>query len=278
MYTPVVPLSGYSGWQFIQKTYDRQFEAFTTTAQMERELDYFRENIAEATDVGDLVTNRRLLTIALGAYGLEDDVDKPAFVRKILEEGTLQTDSFANRLNNREYKEMIKVFSYGNGGFLPTEQRIEQVIDQYRTRAFEKAVGEVDNDMRLALNFQREIGEIANADISEKAGWFRILGSLPLREVVDAAFGLPSEFAQLDLDRQAEILADKASVLFDGSSVKVFQDTDNVEKLIRRFQVRRQAEAGPSPLTPGYGALTLLQSANGLGAYGSFNLALSNSL
>ena len=36
----------------------------------------------------DLVADRRLLKVALGAFGLEGEIDKKAFIRKVLEEGT----------------------------------------------------------------------------------------------------------------------------------------------------------------------------------------------
>jgi len=276
-YTPVIPLNGYTGWKFVQRTYDRQFESFTKSPEVARNIDYFKENIREATSVQDLVTDRRLLTVALEAFGLGEDINKGAWVRKILEEGTLSEDAFANKLGNPQYQEFARTFGYGNGGFDPTDKQIERIIENYRTRAFEQAIGNVDNDMRLALNFEREIGAIANNEnLSQIGGWLKITASLPLREVVEAAFNLPKEFAQLDLDRQTEILADKSNQIFGDKSVSALADPENVETMIRRFQLRRQAEAGPSALTPGYSALQVLQGGGGLGSVGIANLLLSN--
>ena len=35
------------------------------------------------------------------------------------------------------------------------------VVADYKTRAFEAAVGETNNDMRLAMNFRREMAELS---------------------------------------------------------------------------------------------------------------------
>ena len=44
-----------------------------------------------------LVKDRRLLTVALGAFGLDGEIDKKFFIRKVLEGGTEASDSLANR-------------------------------------------------------------------------------------------------------------------------------------------------------------------------------------
>ena len=277
-YTPVIPMSGYTGWKFVQSTYDRQFEAFTKSPDIERNIEYFRENIRDAQEVGDLIQDRRLLTVALGAFGLDEDINKPAWVRKVLEEGTLKEGAFALRLNSKQYTDFANAFGYGNGGFDPTDKQIERIIEKYRVRAFEVAVGEVNNDMRLALNFEREIGAIAEEGLSQTGGWFRVMGSEPLRQVVSTAFNLPSEFSQIDIDRQAEILADKAYQFFGSKTVDLFADPENVDKIIQRFQLMSQIQNGPSEQTPGYSALQILQSGSvGLSSAGIANLLLSNS-
>lgn len=44
-FTPIVPMSGYGGWTFLQRTMDKQKDAFDASATMKREEAYFRENI-----------------------------------------------------------------------------------------------------------------------------------------------------------------------------------------------------------------------------------------
>ncbi len=277
MFQPIIGTGGYLGWRVLENSEARQREQFENSPVIEREIEYFRENIANATSAEALVGDRRLLGVALGAFGLSDEINKGAFIQKILEGGTLVTTSFANRLNDPRFQEMAEVFSYGNltDPDVSSEAFREDIIARYKTLEFERAVGDVDSDMRVAMNFRREIGDIAAlAEQSERAAWFRIMGSPPLRELAATALNIPSEASQVDIDQQQEFFADRALSVFGSSSPAIFSDPDNVNQIIRRFFLNRQLESGPGALTPGIGALTLLQS-SALGAVSSQNLFLS---
>lgn len=279
-FQPAIGTGGYAGWRVLENTQARQQEAFDRSPVMQREIEYFRENVANATSAEALVSDRRLLTVALGAFGLGDEVNKQAFVQRVLEEGTLVTTSFANRLNDSRFSALADTFSYGNliDPAVDTEAFREDIIARYKTFEFERAVGETDNDMRVALNFKREIGGIAATAAAdpenERLAWFQIMGNQPLRELVGAALNIPAAASQIDIDQQQEMFADNAQRLFGDSSPAVFSDPDVINEAIRRFFLQRQLESGPSISTPGFGALTLLQN-SGLGANSSLNLFLS---
>jgi hypothetical protein len=130
-------------------------------------------------------------------------------------------------------------------------------------------VGETSNDMRLAMTFRREMAELSKG---EGASWFAVLGSKPLRTVLEKALGLPKEFGQIDVDRQRDMIADRAGRAFGKEDLTAFQDPAMVEKAINRFLARAQLEAGPSPTAPGVAALTLLQGATDAGSQGLLNL------
>ena len=72
-------------------------------------------------------------------------------------------------------------FGFGNPGGARTGDAgfAARIVAAYKTRAFEAAVGETNNDMRLAMNFRREIVELAKG--AEGGSWFTIIGSKPLR-------------------------------------------------------------------------------------------------
>lgn len=278
-FAPVIPISGLAGWRFLERTHDRQQDLFNKSPDLQRDVEYFKENIGNVTSAKDLVADRRLLTVALGAFGLSDELNKQAFVRTVLDGGTTDQLSFANRLGNSDYLEFAEAFSFSDpGGFVVTDQRINDIANKFLETKFEESVGEVDDTMRLALNFKREMGEIAAEGGNRDTGWFKALGSLPIRKVLEAAFNLPTEFSQIDLDQQKEILIDKAKQLFGSDNVNVFSDPEVMDDAIRRFHLREQINNGPSATTPGYTALALLGgTGNGVGASGLFNLLLSNS-
>ena len=81
MYQPVLISSGLTGWQFLQRTYDQQRIAFDQSVELKRETDHFAEKISQITTAEELVADRQLLTVALGAFGLEDDINNTFFIQ-----------------------------------------------------------------------------------------------------------------------------------------------------------------------------------------------------
>lgn len=270
-FQPQIPLTGPAGWRFLQRTQAAQETAFEKGPQLRSEIAYFAANIGGITSAADLVADRRLLKVALGAFGLEAEIDKKAFVRKALESDMADPAAFANRLTAPGYKALATAFGFGSAGGARTAAPgfADRIAAAYKTRAFEAAVGETNNDMRLAMNFRREMAELSKG--AEGGSWFTVLGSKPLREVVEKAYGLPGSFGRIDIDRQRDTLRDKTSALFGTPNLTAFADPANVQKVIDRFLARAQLDSGPSAAAPGSGALTLLRNA-AEGSQGLYNL------
>ncbi|MBA3324873.1 MAG: DUF1217 domain-containing protein [Rhodobacteraceae bacterium] len=276
-FQPQIPLTGPAGWRFLQRTQASQQAAFEKGPQLQREIAYFEENIGAVTSAADLVADRRLLKVALGAFGLEGEIDKKAFIRKVLDEGTDDSAAFANRLTAPGYKAMAAAFGFGNAGGARTAVPgfADRIVAAYKTRAFEAAVGESNDDMRLAMNFRREIAELSKG--AKGGSWFTVIGSKPLREVIEKAYGLPGAFGRIDVDRQRDTLRDRTSALFGTANLTAFADPANVEKVIDRFLARAQLESGASAPTSGSAALTLLRNAAAGGSQGLYNLLAARS-
>ena len=81
---------------------------------MMRDTDYFAAKIGEIDSAEQLVSDRRLLSVALGAFGLHADIDNKYFIRKVLEDGVLKEDALANRLTDERYKSLTKAFGFGD--------------------------------------------------------------------------------------------------------------------------------------------------------------------
>jgi hypothetical protein len=271
---PVIPLDGLAGWRFLERTQVRQQELFNRSPDIQREVDYFRDNIGNVQTSQDLVSDRRLLSVALVAFGLGDELDKRAFVRNILDQGVFDPQSFANRLGNPAYIKFTNFFSFADGGFFPTSDRVDKIVDNFFTVSFETAVGEENGSMRLALNFKREMADLAQQDLTQTTGWLRALGSRPIRAVLEGAFNLPTAFSQINIDQQVGVLVDRAKQVFGSGDINVFSDPANIDDAIRRFQLQEQIANGPSASTRGVSALSILSG--GIGAGGILNLLLSN--
>jgi hypothetical protein len=265
-FQPVLPVGGYAGWKFLGRTLETQQAAFAKAPANLRDADYFRANIAKATTAEALVADHRLMKVALGAFGLDDDLPNKAFIRKVLGDGTLQADALSNRLSDKRYAALAKAFGYdlqpprvGQSDFA------DKILTAYDSRQFEAAVGDRDGNMRLALALQRDLGDVAAKTTSEATKWFTIMGTPPLRTVFEGALGLPSSFATLDIDRQLETLQDKTAALFGTPDVSQFSDPAQMEKLVRLFLVRAELADGGGTVRGQSVALQLLQGATGGG-------------
>ena len=267
--TPVIPLPGVAGWSFLKRTMVSQQESFAASAPVKREMDYFRANIGRIDSAEALVADRRLLAVALEAYGLGDEVGKSAFIRKVLEEGTEDPAAMAARMVDTRFREFAAAFGFGDskGAQTGIDGFAETVLARYKVRAFERAVGEVDESMRLALNFDRTMQDLATGSLSDAAAWYRALGDVPLRTVLESAYGLPSGFSQIDIDRQVETVRARTAGLLGSSLFATFADATNREDIIRRYLVREQVGDVTSPAARGLTALTLLQSARSSTAF-----------
>lgn len=260
-FQPVVPLTGYVGWQFLDRTLESQQAAFAQSQPVMGATDYFRENIAKVFTAEDLVSDRRLLSVALGAFGLDDDIDNKAFIRQILEDGTTADDALANRLADKRYQEFSRTFGFGDS---PVPRTIlssfpDRIISKFEDRQFERAVGEQNNDLRLALNIKQGLLDIVGSTESINAQWFSIMGNVPLRNVFQTALGLPKDLASIDLDQQLNIFKERAKSLFSTDSLAEIATPAQQEKLIRLFLIRAEA-ASVAAASGSSTALTLLQS------------------
>jgi hypothetical protein len=260
-YQPIIPVGGLVGWSFLQRTMENQTAAFNSDAVLTRDTDYFEANIGKIDTAEQLVGDRRLLRVALGAFGLQDDIDNKYFIQKMLEDGTINDDALSNRLTDPRYKELVSAFGFGDFD-IPSSKISDfgtKITAAFRERSFEVAVGEQNDDMRLSLNADRELVDLAADSSSNDAKWFKILGSSPLKSVFQAALAMPSAFGQLDIDKQLELFKDRAESVFGTSEISDFSDPALREKLIERQLLMSQINSFQTSSSASI-ALTLLQS------------------
>ena len=262
MFQPVIISSGLSGWQFLKSTFDRQSTAYNESPQIKRDVDYFAENIGSVRTAEDLVSDRRLLTVALGAFGLQDDIDNRFFIQKMLEEGTTADDALANRFTDSRYRDLSEAFGLGPGEVPGTlfSDFAGDIIARYQSASFEIAAGAQDETMRLALYAERIVPEITAGSGSVDQKWFSIMGQPPLRAVFEKALGLPSEFGQVDIDQQLEVFKDRAERIFGVSDPIEFADPDTLDTLVTTYLARAQLDSFGRGQSGAAIALTLLSN------------------
>ncbi|MCR8549502.1 DUF1217 domain-containing protein [Salipiger sp. P9] len=111
-FTPMIAGNGLVGWQMLQATLETQRTAFDKSAEISRESAYFQEKIGSVGSAEELVADRRLLSVALSAFGMDDEIDSKYLIRRIIEEGTEADDALANRLNDSRYVALANAFDF----------------------------------------------------------------------------------------------------------------------------------------------------------------------
>ncbi len=275
MFQPLVPLSGIGGWNFLQSTYDRQLGSFADSAEIKRDRAYLTEKLSQPMTMEDFLADRRLLKVAMTAFDLAGEEWKGGFIRKVLTESVDPESTFLPRLNNPQYTRFADTFRPIGGTIMVSAEKLEQLGNQFEVAAFELAVGEVDENMRLSLNYKSEIGNLVGSGAEEDTILFRMMGNVPVRTVMETALNLPSDIRKLPVERQAEIFGEKIKSTFGIQNISDLQDPEVTEKVIRRFLALESIQQSSAATSPASAALTLL---TGLGSTGSQNLFLASLL
>lgn len=267
MIAPVLPMGGLAGWNFLSRTIETQKEVVTSSPANRRDLAYFEERIGSVETPRELVEDFTLMKVALGAFGLQDDQANRFFIRRVLEEGTADRGSLANRLSDPRYKALSDAFGFGDlgGPWTRLPGFADRIVSAYRDRTFEVAVGDVDPDMRLALGLSRELDRIVGNFASDDARWFGVIGAPPLRAVFEKALGFPQSFAALDIDQQMSMFRARSESVFGFSEISDFAKPEIRDALRERFLLMSEISGG-GPRTVSSPAVSLLAGATGAAA------------
>lgn len=243
-YNVQVGNGGYLGWKLLQRTMDTQQSAFAKSAELQRSRDYFTENISGISSAEDLVKDYKLLSVALRAFGLDDDMNNRFFIRKVLEADPQDEKSLVNRLPDKRYAKLNAAFALWNQSGETTDRLpAEAITEMYTRRSFERNIGQQYQEIELALNAKRELAEIAGSDASNDTKWLKVIGSKPLRKVFEGAFGLGENFAKLPIDRQLSEFKARAERMTGSADLGQFADDDNIETLTKHYLLRTQIAA-----------------------------------
>ena len=260
-FQPVLPLGGFAGWRFLERTLPAQSASHARAPAAQRLEAHFRENIAKITTAEALVNDRRLREVALTAFGLAEDLPNRAYIQRVLDSPTDQPRSFVNRLADKRYTALAQAFGFADATGPRTADPgfADRILEQFRARRFEAAVGEQNESMRLALALRRDLAAVAESAATEQAAWFTVLGTPSLRRVFESAYRLPQGFGTLDIDRQVDILRSRTERSFGSDSLRQFAEPRAMDDLIRRFFVGEQITQIAQVSTQG-AALSLLRT------------------
>ena len=218
----------------------QKFEADQTSVKTATA--YYQANIGKVKSVNDLLGNYRLLSYALSAYGLGDQVNNKALVRKVLQQGASSPGALANRLPNVAWKAFAKAFNFSaTGAGAPTSPAsVTMAVSGFVEQQLEVDEGSTNVGVQLALYFKRIAPTTSNG--------YNVLADKNLLQVAQTIFNLPPTANASLIDKQATQLEKLMPV----SDLK---DPVKLARLTARFTAAYDAKYGPesgatSSLTP----------------------------
>ena len=203
---------------------------------------YYEANIGSVSSVQDLVGNYRLLSYALNAYGLGDQINNKGLITKVLEGGVSNSKSLANTLPNSRWKAFAAAFNFVDSGATSpsSSSAVTTTTSDYVEQQLESDQGGQDVGVQLALYFQR----VAPTVTSE----YGILADTNLLQVAATIMGIsPSAAADLQPKTLSELMP-----------ISDLQDPAKLQQLTERFTAMYDYTYGP-----GSGATTSLTADSG---------------
>lgn len=201
---------------------------------------YYEANIGKVTSIQDFVGNYRLLSYALDAYGLGDQINAKALITKVLEGGVSNPKSLANTLSDSRWKAFAAAFDFAGRGAssVSSTSAVKTTTADYVEQQLESDQGAQDVGVQLALYFQRVAPTISNE--------YGILADPNLLEVAQTIFGLSPATSATNIDAQAKTLSQLMPI-------SDLQDPKKLQQLTERFTATYDLTYGP-----GSGATTFL--------------------
>ncbi|WP_227268461.1 DUF1217 domain-containing protein [Roseobacter weihaiensis] len=131
-FVPTVFGSGVAGYSFVTRTRETQQNLFEQNPLVARETTQFSERIKDIQSSEELMADRTLLKVALGAFGLDEDLNNRAFIQRILDSDLEDSTSLANRLADKRYLAFAQAFNFaGEGGAqLPEARTADELSTQ----------------------------------------------------------------------------------------------------------------------------------------------------
>jgi len=193
---------------------------------------YYEANIGGVTSIKDFVDNYRLLSYALDAYGLGDQINNTALVTQVLQGGVSNPKSLANTLSNSNWKAFAAAFNFADGASSASSaSAVQTTTSDYVEQQLESDQGTQNGvGVQLALYFQRVAPTVNNE--------YGILADPNLLEVAQTIFGLSPSTSAENIDTLAQTL----SQLMPVSDLK---DPAKLNQLIERFTAMYDFTYGP---------------------------------
>ena len=220
-------------YRAISADLDRSLARVSADPINARETEYYSKKITTIKSIDDFMGDTRIFNYAMKAHGLEDMSYAKAFMRKVLEEGIDNDESFANQLTDPRYKQFAEAFNFKRHEATATifERAQSGTVQKYNRQALETSAGQDNEGVRLALYFTRQAESVTDT--------LDLLGDSALLRVTQVALGLPQATGGLSIDKQIELIEQRLNI-------EDLKDPQKLDALMTRFTALWDIENGGS--------------------------------
>ena len=125
-------ISTYLSYNLVARDMKAAMNQVAQQSQVNREAEYFRENIGKVTSAEEFVNDYRLYAYAMKAHGLEEMTYAKAFMLKVLESDLSDSNSYANKLTDKRYREFAAAFQFSsNAVTVMSQSQLDEAIGLY---------------------------------------------------------------------------------------------------------------------------------------------------
>ncbi|MGE8102964.1 DUF1217 domain-containing protein [Allorhizobium sp. NPDC080224] len=193
-----------------------------------KKAEVYQERIQSIGTVKELLADREVLDVVIGAYGLDPKDVTDDFLKQAFGSDLSDRKSFVNQQPDSRWAELVASFNFDANGNLTREtmgtiqQRGEtmETVNKYLRQTLEEAEGESNEAVRLALYFQRAAPNITDA--------YGLIADDALMAVFRTTFGFSDEFSNMDVDQQARIINENLKLAD-------LQDPTKLERFLQRY-------------------------------------------
>jgi len=212
-----------------------EYQTFLKRTDLQKDVNYYKENIGSVKSLDDLFSNQRLLNFVLKAYGLESEAQYPGKIRKIIESDLSDVNSLANRFQDPRYKQLTEDFNVHIFGVvkLTLQSTTNDLVNKFQQVSYEQHLDEQAPGVRTAIEFERRIKDVSQT--------VQLLGDSVLREVVTVGNNIPQQIAYQSTDAQVTALEKRVDV----NALK--NDQNEVDKLVLRYLTFKDSNGSGSP-------------------------------
>lgn len=122
-------ISTYLGYVTATKDMASTLARIAKQAAVKGDQQYYDTHIGKVKNVDEFLSDYKLYSYAMKAYGLDDMTYAKAFMKKVLTSDLSDTSSFANKLTDSRYRQFAAAFNFGSKSQNQTAQSDTQKSD-----------------------------------------------------------------------------------------------------------------------------------------------------